>query len=446
MLPPPVEVLVAGPARPPAPASWFDGIVRPLATQEFLDTRYRTSIRSCSGRRGRASPRCAPGTRFNGLLSSTAWQGRMHLVRDGKPIPEHYYTAPYFGHGWRARRGGSNERQIDDGRLAAFLRKGATVVMPGLQEIHPPSALWPTHSMRPWAATPGSISTPPGRRPAALQRTGDDHDVFVLQVAGTKRWHLYGETRRFPAPPRCGAEREAAPGDGVERGDKGGATSSTYRGGGGTTPAPSPATVRTTPAACTLAAASSRPPGSTSWSGSPEGSPATRRSAATFPTPRTGSATPTTRPSGSSSSKSCEGTSDRGSATTCDPLGPSARGRASARPSSPGSLPTGERYGIRLRGASHATTERSSDGDLVLEANGYRWTFDGRCMALMAPLLRGETVRVGAFREAAAEGAVAEGAAPEGVSASFADEVARVLVMRGIAQAVPPAAASGPEG
>ena len=111
----------------------------------------------------------------------------------------------------------------------------------------------------------------------------------------------------------------------------------------------------------------------------------------------------------------------------------------------PWKSPDWAHYGIRLRGASHATMERNADGDVVLEANGYRWTLDGRCMALMAPLLRGGTVRVGAFREAAADGAVAEGAAPEGVSASFADDLATLLVMRGIAQAVPPAAASGPE-
>ena len=103
----------------------------------------------------------------------------------------------------------------------------------------------------------------------------------------------------------------------------------------------------------------------------------------------------------------------------------------------PWKSPDRDRYGLRLRGASHATMERAADGDLVLVANGYRWTFDGRCMDLLALLLRGGTVRVGAFRESAPEGG--------GASASLADELARLLVERGIADAVPPNQASGPE-
>ena len=58
-------------------------------------------------------------------------------------------------------------------------------------------------------------------------------------------------------------------------------------------------------------------------------------------------------------------------------------------------------------------------------------------MALLASLLQGGIVRVGTFREAASEG--------EGASASLADELARLLVERGIAHAVPPVPASGPE-
>ena len=47
--------------------------------------------------------------------------------------------------------------------------------------------------------------------------------------------------------------------------------------------------------------------------------------------------------------------------------------------------PDRDHYGIRLRGARHATMRRNADGDAVLEANGCRRTFDGRCMDLLAP-------------------------------------------------------------
>ena len=51
----------------------------------------------------------------------------------------------------------------------------------------------------------------------------DDHDVFVLQVAGAKRWHLYGETRRFPltrdAEPTVKPPRETVWSGVLEAGD-----------------------------------------------------------------------------------------------------------------------------------------------------------------------------------------------------------------------------------
>ena len=53
------------------------------------------------------------------------------------------------------------------------------------------------------------------------------------------------------------------------------------------------------------------------------------------------------------------------------------------------------------------------------------------------PLLRGRTVCVGAFREAASEG--------EYASASLADELARLLVERGLAQVAPPVPSPGSE-
>ena len=94
----------------------------------------------------------------------------------------------------------------------------------------------------------------------------------------------------------------------------------------------------------------------------------------------------------------------------------------------PWQSPDWERCEIRLCGARHATLDRGADGAAVLQANGYRWTFDGRCMELLATLLRGAPVRAGAFREAL----------PEGAAADLADDFLKLLVEQGIATATPP--------
>ena len=363
----------------------------------------------------------------------------MHLVRDGKPIPEHYYTTPYFGHGWRARRGGSNERQIDDRRLAAFLARALTVVMPGLQEIHPP--------VRPLAdALDETLGGYTGINLYALLG-GDPRLCNALgrprrvRPAGRRHKTLASVRRDPPLPAPRDAEpnvkppRETVWSEVIRAGDvfyipRGWWHDARTEPGDGADGAGS----------LHLSCSVLPPPGSTSWSGSPEGSPATRRSAATSPTPRTGPATPTTRHSGSSSSKSCKESSGGGSATTCDPPGPSARGRTSARPSSPGSLRLGALQGSGFGAPPHATMERNADGDVV--PGGQRLPLDPRrpvhgADGPPAPgrdrahrRLPGSGCRRGRSRRA---------------SASFVDELATLLVMRGIAQAVPPAAASRPE-
>ena len=432
----PVEVLAAGRGRP-APASWFDGIVRPLAAQEFLDTRYRDK-RPVLFRSEAERPRFASlcdWNALNGLLSSTAWQNRMHLVRDGQPIPEHHYTAPHFGLGWRGRRGLPNERRIDDGRLAALLRKGATIVLSGLQDVHPPvrplaDAFEETlggyagiNLYASWAATRGFAAH------------WDDHDVFVLQVAGAKRWRLYGENRRFPLP-RDSEPNVKPPGEVVWSGAMA-AGDALYLPRGWwhdarTDPGDHPEGAGSLHLSCSILPATGLD--FMEWLSGRLARHETFRRDLPHPTDGSGDAHYAALRElvveelqgdlGRKFRDHLRSTWSEGPGTS---LGPTIE---------PWKSPEWERYGVRLRGASHATMERAADGDLVLAANGYRWTFDGRCTALMALLLRGATVRVGALREAAAA---------EGASASFADELARLLVMRGIAQAVPPATAAGPE-
>ena len=420
---------MAGPGRP-GTAPGLDGIVRPLSTQEFLDTRYRdkrpVQFRS-------ESPRFASLCTWEGLnalLSSGLGQSRMSLFRDGKLIPERYYTTPDFGHGWRRRRAG--EVLLDDRRMTAFLRKGATVVLRGIEDFIP--------SVRPlvdafedtlgsytgvnlyasWAATRGFATH------------WDDHDVFVLQVAGAKRWHLYGETRRFPLvqdseanvkppPERVWSEvLEAGDVLYIPRGWWHDARTEAADGADGAGSLHLTCGVHSVTGLDLVA-----------WlSGRLARHEAFRRDLP-LPSDETGDAhyamlreLVLDELRGDPGRKFREHLRATWSERPRTTLGPYLE---------PWKSPDWERHGIRLRGAGNATLEHNSDGDAVLEANGYRWTFDPRCMELIIPLIRGGTVRVGAFRDAV----------PEGVPASLADAFLRLLVERGIAYCVPPDSASG---
>ena len=427
----PVEVLVTGP-RQPGDAPGLDEIVRPLSTQEFLDTRYRDKrpilFRS-------ENPRFASlctWEELNELLPLGFGQGRMSLVRDGRPIAERYYTTPDFGLGWRRRRVG--EVPLDDRRITAFLRKGATVILRGIEDLHPPvrplvdafeealGSYTGVNLYASWAATRGFATH------------WDDHDVFVLQVAGAKRWHLYGETRRFPfvqdseanvKPPREKVWSEMlGAGDVlyIPRGWWHDARTEAADGADGA------GSLHLTCGVISITGLDL-----VAWlTGRLARHEAFRRD---LPLPS-------------------DETGDAHYAALREIVLEELRGDVgrkfrhhmrstwSERPRTtlgayiePWKSPDWERHGIRLRGARHATLERNADGDAVLEANGYRWTFDPRCMELIAPLVRGETVRAGTFREAV----------PEGAPASLADAFLELLVERGIAYCVPPDSASGPE-
>ncbi|WP_106402583.1 cupin domain-containing protein [Actinocorallia populi] len=82
--------------------------------------------------------------------------------------------------------------------LSAQLRKGATLVLDAIEEMHPPirdlvSALErqlrtgvQVNAYASWTAKEG------------FGVHWDDHDVIVIQISGAKRWRVYGPTR--PAP------------------------------------------------------------------------------------------------------------------------------------------------------------------------------------------------------------------------------------------------------
>ena len=104
------------------------------------------------------------------------------LVRDGEVLPPGSYT--------RTARTGSSQIDdlIDPGRTLDLFADGATIVLQGLQRWWPPATrfcreleLGLGHAVQ-----ANAYLTPAGA--AGLAPHHDTHDVFVLQVAGTKHW------------------------------------------------------------------------------------------------------------------------------------------------------------------------------------------------------------------------------------------------------------------
>lgn len=129
------------------------------------------------------------------LITSTALRSpAFRLVKDGKPLPPSSYTAsPRVG--TAAMTGAADPSKVLD-----QIDAGATLVLQALHRYWPPLRDL-CRGLEADLGHPCQVNayvTPPGARGLAVH--SDTHDVFVLQVFGTKQWeihcprmHTYGE-------------------------------------------------------------------------------------------------------------------------------------------------------------------------------------------------------------------------------------------------------------
>jgi ribosomal protein L16 Arg81 hydroxylase len=116
---------------------------------------------------------------------------RLRLERAGGDVTKGLFRS-------RRTRQGAVLYDLDAGVLNARLREGATLIVDAVNELNPPlqrlcaglaaefGAACQTNLYACWGETQG------------FDVHWDDHDVFVLQVEGRKRWALYGATRAAP--------------------------------------------------------------------------------------------------------------------------------------------------------------------------------------------------------------------------------------------------------
>jgi ribosomal protein L16 Arg81 hydroxylase len=108
----------------------------------------------------------------------------VRMAKDGQLIPPARYTGA-------GGLGAEVSDQVLDERIAELLADGATLVLQGLHRLWPPLIDFAL-ALRLDLATPVQINaylTPPNNRGFATHY--DTHAVFVLQVAGRKRWRVH---------------------------------------------------------------------------------------------------------------------------------------------------------------------------------------------------------------------------------------------------------------
>ncbi|HEY0004090.1 MAG TPA: cupin domain-containing protein [Pyrinomonadaceae bacterium] len=179
----------------------LEKLLQPCPAEEFLASSWGQSFRHVRGSAGRFAP-LLPWERLNTILEQHRLDfPRLRLVRDGKPLP----ASSYIRHVSNRRRKETIPRLLPEG-FTKQLWQGATLVLDAVDELYQPLKEL-AQGLELFFREHVQINSYAGWHTSrGFDLHWDDHDVFILQVAGRKRWMIYGMTRPFP----LAEEKEAA--------------------------------------------------------------------------------------------------------------------------------------------------------------------------------------------------------------------------------------------
>ena len=168
-------------------------ILEPCAPGEFLDSSWGANFLHVRGRAGRFGHMMPWGRLSEVLRRHRLDFPRLRLARDGKSLPVSSYL--------RHVTGGRQKRvtpKLKGAELARQLREGATLVLDAVDELSEPVEEL-AKGLELFFRERVQVNLYAGWQTSrGFDLHWDDHDVFVLQVTGRKRWSVYGQTRPFP--------------------------------------------------------------------------------------------------------------------------------------------------------------------------------------------------------------------------------------------------------
>ena len=176
------------PARPEDLA----GILAPEPLDTFLSETFGQSFLHVQGEAGKFAG-LLPWEELNAILEEHRLQPpRLRLTREGKPVPSDSYLS------FQTDRKGQPIPRLNAAALTTHLREGATLVLDAVDELQRPVRRIAENLERVFRTRIQVNGYAGWRTSHGFDLHWDDHDVFVLQVAGRKHWKIYGQTRPYP--------------------------------------------------------------------------------------------------------------------------------------------------------------------------------------------------------------------------------------------------------
>jgi ribosomal protein L16 Arg81 hydroxylase len=169
-------------------------ILAPLDEVEFLQRYWNRQWTHIQGTRGRFE-NLLPWVVLNQLLVRHRLdEPRLMLFQDGCAIP----TSSFISYGQARKSQTARVPQLHPEELTARLQDGATLVLDNVDEMYQPISELAESLERTLHLRANANAYAGWHSSQGFNLHWDDHDVFVLQVFGRKRWQIHGVTREYP--------------------------------------------------------------------------------------------------------------------------------------------------------------------------------------------------------------------------------------------------------
>ncbi len=185
----------------PTQRDGFESLIEPLSQEDFFSRQYRRRTHMLF--RG-------PSDRFSHLIgwndltvlfrSGNFHEKQLGVVLANQVVRETDYLRDLRSAIGTSKYGRTELRKVNEQGLHFLLRNGASLIINAIGDVHDRLSCYfstISNSLGSYASANLYISW---RDAQAFRTHWDDHDVYVMQVYGSKIWNLYGETGEAPLP------------------------------------------------------------------------------------------------------------------------------------------------------------------------------------------------------------------------------------------------------
>ncbi len=168
-------------------------LLEPCAPEEFLASIWGKNYMHVRGGAGKFAY-LMPWERLNEILRQHRLDfPRVRLAQDGQTLPASSYLRYVAG-----KTGRAPLPRLKLVEMTKHLRQGATLVLDAVNELHAPLEELAAMLELRFRESVQVNAYAGWQTSRGFDLHWDDHDVYVLQVTGRKRWSIYGMTRPSP--------------------------------------------------------------------------------------------------------------------------------------------------------------------------------------------------------------------------------------------------------